>query len=90
MANKFEEIRRKAFNAFLKVAAKEKANGAETLEIFRLVPQFSSAPKQDTDDMMIGMRYWSRKGDGEALARFGEDLYNWAADNDYAAKPHVS
>ena len=78
-----ETQRKKAFDAFKLAAKQEKDNGAETLSLFRLVPQFSTAPKIETDDTMVCMRYWSRRGQGQALIEAGEELYNWAQDNGY-------
>ena len=71
------------FKEFTKVAQAEQANGAETLSLFRLVPEFSTAPKDHTDDMTVLMRYWSRNGHCEWLTEAGQELFNWSKDNGY-------
>lgn len=83
LQNKEQELREKLFDEFRKIVSHETPNGAETLALFRLVPQFSTAPKADTDSMTVLFRYWSRKGDQEALMQYGAELYNWARDNGY-------
>ncbi len=77
------QLRAKAFENFKKVAEAEQANGAENLALFRLVSQFSTAPKDETDSVMICMRYWSRNGHGQWLAEAGQELFNWSRDNGY-------
>ncbi len=81
----FSEVQQKAWAAFKQVAMTETANGSETLSLFRLVPEFSTAPKKETEDSMILMRYWSRKGYGRWLIEEGEELLNWASENGYSA-----
>ncbi|MCP4184808.1 MAG: hypothetical protein GY761_16070 [Hyphomicrobiales bacterium] len=76
-------LREKAFDQFKKVAKSEQPNGAETLAYRRLVPLFSTAPKEETDGMMLLMNYWSRNGHGEWLIEAGRELYNWAQTNGY-------
>ena len=76
-------LREKTFEEFKKVAKAEQGNGIETLSLFRLVPQFSTAPQEDTNEIVSCMKFWSRKGDGEALVKYGAELFNWARDNGY-------
>ena len=76
-------LKEKAYNEFKRVVALETANGAETLSLFRLARNFSTAPKEDTDNMLVVFRYWSRKGDQEALLQYGEELRNWTKDNGF-------
>ena len=84
LSNNNQEIRRNAFEEFKKIVSCETPNGAETLALFRVVPQFSTAPKAETDSMTVLFRYWSRKGDQEALMQYGAELYHWARDNGYS------
>lgn len=77
------QLRAKAFEQFKKVAQAEQPNGAENLALFRLVPQFSSAPHDRTKDSCVLMRYWSRNGSGQALIDEAAELYNWSRDNGY-------
>lgn len=76
-------LREKTFEQFKKVAKAEQENGVETLALFRLVPQFSTAPKEDTNEILSSMRCWSRIGDSDALLQFGTELFNWSRDNGY-------
>lgn len=61
---------------------KEQADGAETLELFRLARVFSTAPAEETSLTLIVMRAWSREGDRDALMQFGTELYYGGYDDD--------
>jgi hypothetical protein len=69
------ERRERAFEQFKKVAQAEQADGVENLALLGLVPQFSNAPKEETEQVMVCMQYWSRKGDREILIQQGRELY---------------
>ena len=77
------QLRAKAFEQFKKVAQAEQPNGAENLALFRLVPQFSTAPKIETEEIAVCMRHWSRTGNAAALLQHGSELYNWSRENGY-------
>lgn len=79
------DIGAEAFEEFKRIAKQEQADGAQTLAYERLVPTFSTAPKDYTNNLSVVMRYWSRNGDTEALLKFGTELRNWAQDNGYHA-----
>lgn len=70
-----DERRERAFEQFKKVAQAEQADGVENLAMIGLVSIFSNAPKEDTAEIVVCMRYWSRKGDSEALIQNGRELY---------------
>lgn len=74
------DLRAEAFEEFKLIAAQEQANGAENLSLFRLVPKFSTAPKDETDSITVCMRNWSRNGDQAALLRHGAELYHGGYD----------
>ena len=69
------ERRERAFEQFKKIAQAEQADGVENLPLLGLVSIFSNAPKEDTEEITVCMRYWSRKGDSEALVQHGLELY---------------
>lgn len=72
--------RARAFEEFKKVALEEQANGAETLQLFKLTRVFSTAPAEETSQMLIIMRAWSRSGDSDALIQHGTELYHGGYD----------
>jgi alpha-ketoglutarate-dependent taurine dioxygenase len=74
--------RARAFEEFKKVALKEQANGTETLQLFRLARVFSTASTEETSQMLIVMRYWSRAGDRDALMQYGTELYHGGYDGE--------
>jgi hypothetical protein len=72
--------RARAFEEFKKVALNEQANGVETLQLFKLVRIFSTAPEDETSLTLIVMRAWSRAGDSDALIQHGTELYHGGYD----------
>jgi hypothetical protein len=74
------DLRVNAFEEFKRIASLEQANGVETLSLFRLVRVFSTATKSETDQTVVCMRYWSRKGDSAALIQHGTELYHGGYD----------
>ena len=81
------ELREKAFAEFARIARAEQPNGAENLALFRLVPRFSTAPKAETDQSLVLMRYWSRNGHGQWLIEEAAALKSWAVENGYQYVP---
>lgn len=78
-----KNVREQAWKEFQRVANAETANGCETLALFKLVPQFSSAPQEKTKRVTLLMQYWSSHGRRQALVEAGAELYNWNRQNGY-------
>jgi len=72
--------REAAYAEFQQLVEKETGNGAETLALFRLARSFSTASDEETKDTLTVMRYWSRKGDRDALLQHGGELYHGGYD----------
>ena len=80
LKNYINQQQKNAFEEFKRIAKSETANGSETLSLFRLVPQFSTASKEETDTALVCMRYWSRNGHGQWLIDAAQELFDGGYD----------
>ncbi len=79
----FENERKKAFEAFKIVASQEKRDFVYNLAYRRLIPLFSTAPKEETEADISLIEDAARCGHAGLVLELGEELYNWARDNGY-------
>ena len=79
-----------AYKDFMDAADREVDNDAETLSLFRDVDIFTTAPREETEDCKLFLRFASRTGDREFVRMIGDRLYFWAKNNGYGAMPKVA